>query len=85
MASELRVAAVSAACVIAVGVAMFASRTAVPGDALHPVRTVMQDIGLADYTLDDVDPLEQEARSHVRPRRLRRASLTRSPSSTTSR
>lgn len=38
---------------------------ALPGDPLHPVRALLQDVGLADYTLEDVDALEQKARSHI--------------------
>ena len=53
-----------AVALIALGVVV-ASRAA-PGDVLHPVRSAIQDVGLADYTLDDVDALEQEARDHVK-------------------
>lgn len=45
---------------------LFAAWNALPGDPLHPVRALLQDVGLADYTLDDVDALEQQARFHVK-------------------
>lgn len=45
---------------------MFPTWDALPGDPLHGVRVLLQDVGVANYTLNDVDALEQRARSHVK-------------------
>jgi hypothetical protein len=41
------------------------SRTALPNDALYPARQVLESVGFADPSMDDVDRLVAQARVHV--------------------
>lgn len=43
----------------------FASRSALPGDLFYPVRRVLQEIGIAEPTMSDVDRLVTQARAEV--------------------
>lgn len=60
-----RIAIVGGVAVALIALALVVAWSAVPGGVLHPVREAIQELGLADYTLDDVDALEQEARNQV--------------------
>lgn len=54
-----------AAAVLLMLVLGFASRPALPGDTLYPVRQTLQRVDLAEPTMDDVDELVARARVDV--------------------